>query len=80
MVLTGQRKFWMGIIGISILFIMNVTVLVLFLHAFLSSDHFTSIFIETGKVVGIIVSAFMATNIGEHLIGAIKDKVKGVKK
>jgi hypothetical protein len=76
MALTGHRKFWMGIIGISILFTMNVTVLMLFLYSLLSSDHFTSIFIETGKVVGIIVASFMACNTGEHIINTIKEGIK----
>ena len=75
----GYRKFFLGIIGLTILVVANLTVLTLLLYGVVTSERFIDFAIESGKVVGIIVSAFMACNIGTHIIYAVKERVNGKK-
>jgi uncharacterized membrane protein required for colicin V production len=70
----GYRKFLMGLIGLIILITMLIVVLVLFLYSLISGDRFIDFVIEIGKVVGIIVSAFMAVNMATHVVQAIEKK------
>jgi len=73
----GYRKFLLGIVGLTILVVTNIVILGLLLGNVVSSDRFIDFAIESAKVVGIIVGAFMATNVGTHIIHAIKERKNG---
>jgi hypothetical protein len=75
-VLFGFRKFIMGIIGLTILIVSNLIVLTLFLKTLLTGDQFISFAIESCKVVGIIVAAFMAINMLAKVVEGTKQWLK----
>jgi len=72
-ILVGFRKFIMGVIGLAILIVADLIILILFLKGLISGDKFIDFSIESGKVVGIIVSAFMACNILAKTVGVTKE-------
>lgn len=76
MKIMGYRKFLLGVIGLAILVASDLVLLWLLLSSIISGEQFVEFCIEVCKVIGIIVSAFMAANIGKHIVDAVKEKVK----
>jgi len=67
--LYGFRKFIMGIIALSILIIANTIYLTIYLKGLLSGENLTSLGVATIEAIGVIIIAYMSTNMLTKIAG-----------
>lgn len=79
MLLTGFRKFIMGIIALSFIGIFNIILLALFIvgwylgNVLITGQQLVELWNGSFTVVGVIIGGFMAANICTKIIGATKE-------